>query len=600
MGCQEGKNVTPEANQNSVVLYDNSRQQWLLFRRPLRILSTCRLDAVAGMLREVEQQVAGNQQYAAGFVAYEAGPAFDPALIVRPPGTFPLLWFGIYQVPEPISFPPLPANPAAVIAWEPSVSRSQYQHAFHAIKAYILAGETYQVNYSFRLRAPFVDDPWGLFVRMVHAQGYGYGAFVNTADWAVCSASPELFFTLADGVLTSNPMKGTVPRGLTQAEDLANGDWLTHSDKNRAENLMIVDMVRNDLGRIAEGASISVPRLFALEKYPTLWQLTSSVRCRTQAGLLDLFRALFPAASITGAPKVRTMQIIAELENTPRRIYTGTVGFLAPGGWAQFNVAIRTVLVDKASQTAEYGVGGGIVWDSEQGDELDECYTKARILTRPAPVFALLETLLWTPADGYCLLEEHLARLSDSAAYFSRPVDIAAIRAQLHHLVADLPAAPYRIRLALSLECGSEVEAHLLKPLPQPYRIRLASRPINAQDPWLYHKTTHRRVYEQALADVPGYDDVLLWNAQGELTESCIANIVVEREGRLLTPPVRSGLLAGIHRNRLLRQDKVIEQVVKADDLGQCSRIWLVNSVRGMWEVSLESVQVAGQANPTG
>ncbi len=599
MGCRPGAPVTPGASPNSVVLYDTSRKQWLLFRRPLQIHCTHRLDAVAGLLRTIEQQVAGKRLYAAGFVAYEAGPAFDPALAVRLPGTFPLVWFGIYLDPEPISFPPLPTAPPAIIGWESSVAQPQYQQAFHAIKAAIAAGSTYQVNYSFRLRAPFAADPWDLFVRMVHAQGYGYGAFVDTDDWAICSASPELFFTLAQGVLTSNPMKGTMPRGLTQAEDLENARWLVDSEKNRAENLMIVDMVRNDLGRIAEGGSVSALRLLALEKYPTLWQLTSSVQCRTRVGLLELFCALFPAASITGAPKVQTMRIISALETTPRRIYTGTVGFLAPGGRAQFNVAIRTLLVDKADKTAEYGVGGGIVWDSQLGDEFDECYTKARILTQPAPVFALLETLLWTPEDGFGLLEEHLARLAESAAYFDRRVDIEAIRRQLRQMAADLPVAPHRVRLVLAAE-DCKVEAKLLKPLPQPYRIRLARRPIDARDPWLYHKTTHRRIYEQALSEVPGYEDVLLWNGQGELTESCIANVVVEKEGRLLTPPVRSGLLAGTFRAHLLRQGTVVEQVVTVDDLHRCTGVYLVNSVRGMWEVGLAGLQGEAAHGPVG
>lgn len=583
------------ADEDSVVLFDHHQQQWLRFRRPRRIFTTSRLDEVAGTLRAIEDVVAGGRLHAAGFVAYEAAPAFDPALVVHPPGAFPLLWFGIYPPPEPIAFPPQPLAGPAAIAWQPSVTKTQYQQAFAAIKAAIASGETYQVNYSFRLQAPLVADPWELMVAMVHAQGYGYGAFVQTDRWAICSASPELFFTLDQGLLTSKPMKGTLPRGLTQAADLANGRWLTHSEKNRAENLMIVDMVRNDLGRIAEDGSVRAPCLFGLERYPTLWQLTSSVQCRTRAGLERIFTALFPPASITGAPKVRTMELIARLETTPRRIYTGTVGFLAPGGRAQFNVAIRTVLVDKAAGTAEYGLGGGIVWDSEQGDELAECYTKARILTRPAPVFSLLETLRWTPADGYSLLEQHLARLADSADYFARAIDRAAIRAQLRQLAATLPPVPHRVRLTLPPGQGPGLEAQPLVALPQPYRIGLARHPIDSRDPFLYHKTTHRRVYDQALAAAPGWDDVLLWNERGELTESCLANIVVEREGRLLTPPVHSGLLAGTYRGLLLSRGEISEQVLRLADLDRCDRIFLINSVRGRWEVRIEGRQDPGQ-----
>jgi para-aminobenzoate synthetase/4-amino-4-deoxychorismate lyase len=574
------------AFEDSVVVYDAGNQQWLHFHRPLQVHEARSLESVVSVLSAVEHQVAENGLYAAGFVAYEAGPAFDPALVVRSPGAFPLLWFGIYREPEQISFPTLPQEDPTAIPWEPSLSEEEYRNSFHKIKQYIQAGDTYQVNYTFRLRAPFSDDPWKLFVRMVWAQGYGYGAFVNTEDWTVCSASPELFFTLEGEDLASRPMKGTASRGLWQADDIQQATWLANSEKNRAENVMILDMVRNDMARICSDASVAVTSLFDVEKYPTLWQMTSTVHCGAKASITDIFRGLFPAASITGAPKVRTMQIIAELENAPRRIYTGTVGFLSPGRRAQFNVAIRTVLVDRLSNAAEYGVGGGIVWDSENTDELQECYTKAKVLVQPMPDFALLETILWTPADGYFLLEHHLARLADSAAYFSRPVDIGAVRAELEAMASGLPPCPHRIRLLVSRENEPMLEAHVLKDIPKPFRVGVAKGPINPRDPFLYHKTTHRRVYEQALAESPGYDDVLLWNEREEVTESCIANVVVEMDGMSLTPPVRCGLLEGTYRSRLLEQGKIREGIVKVGDLPRCSRIFLINSVRGMWEVA--------------
>lgn len=576
--------------EDSVVLYDARDLQWLLFRHPLQIHRAYDLESVVSALRAVEDQVTVNGFHAAGFIAYEAGPAFDPALVVQSPGAFPLLWFGTYREPEQVPFPHLAAEDSAAIPWKPSVTENEYQLSFRKIKEYIEAGETYQVNYTLRLRAPFLENPWKLFVRMIHAQGYGYGAFVNTEGWTVCSASPELFFTVEDGVLISRPMKGTASRELTQTKDLEQAAWLAHSEKNRAENLMIVDMVRNDMNRIADTASVEVPNLFDVEKYPTLWQMTSTVRCRTRASVTDIFRALFPAASITGAPKVRTMQIIAELENAPRRIYTGTVGFISPGRNAQFNVAIRTVLVDKLNKTAEYGVGGGIVWDSENTDEMQECSTKARILVQPMPDFALLETIKWTPQEGYFLLDCHLTRLANSAAYFSRPVDIGEIREKLSVIARELPPCPHRIRVVVPQENGPILEAQTLLPLPHPYRVRVARRPVNSRDPFLYHKTTHRRVYEQALEDAPGYDDVLLWNEKGEITESCIANIVVEMDGWLLTPPVHTGLLAGTYRSLLIEQNKVIEESITVQNLLRCSRVYMINSVRGMWEVSPDIV----------
>ncbi|MFP4641674.1 MAG: aminodeoxychorismate synthase component I [Dehalococcoidia bacterium] len=573
------------ACENSVVIYDNRSQQWLLFQRPLQLQVAYTPESVAIALSEVEYQVHVNGLYAAGFVSYEAAPAFDPAFTVHSPGTFPLLWFGLYREPEYISFPSS-QHDLPDIPWEPSVTEDEYQQSIGRIKDYIGAGDTYQVNYTFRLRAPFFGDPWKLFVRMIHAQGYGYGAFVNAGDWTVCSASPELFFTVDGDAVISKPMKGTAARGLTQASDLEQASWLANSEKNRAENLMIVDMVRNDMGRIANIGSVEVPGLFNVEKYPTLWQMTSTVRCRTQASIADIFRSLFPAASIAGAPKVRTMQIISELESAPRRVYTGTVGFLSPERKAQFNVAIRTVVVDRTSNTAEYGVGGGIVWDSETGDEFEECYTKARVLTQTTPDFALLETILWTPQDGYFLLDAHLSRLADSADYFSRPIDIEAIREKLNALSRELPPHPHKIRLLVPGDGEPVVESQMLSSLSRPYRIKLADPPVDSKNHFLYHKTTHRNIYEKALADAPGYDDVLLWNEKGEITESCIANVIVEMEGQLLTPPVQCGLLAGIYRAFLLEQGKVRERSIDVEDLHRCSRIYLANSVRGMWEVS--------------
>lgn len=583
--------MTPDHYEDSVFLYDAGNQQWLLFTHPLQIYVARGLESVLRIFRAVEHQVTANHLHAAGFIAYEAGPAFDPALVVRPPDSFPLLWFGVYREPEQVTFPPSPREDLAAIPWKPSVAEDEYRRSFYRIKEYIGAGDTYQVNYTFRLRAPFSEDPWKLFVRMVHAQGYGYAAFVNTEHWTICSASPELFFTLDNGELISRPMKGTASRGMTQTDDLKQADWLAGSEKNRAENVMIVDMVRNDIGRIADFGSVVVPRLFDIEKYPTLWQMTSTVRCRTQASVTDILRALFPSASITGAPKIRTMQIIAELENAPRRIYTGTIGFLSPGPRAEFNVAIRTVLLDRLNKIAEYGVGGGIVWDSEGGDELQECYTKAKVLVQQTPEFALLETILWTPEEGYFLLDKHLARLADSASYFSRPVDIEAIRGKLKVLAGGLPPCPHRIRLVAPQAKEPILEAHVLRQPLQPYRIRVAKKPINSRDPFLYHKTTHRRVYDQALAESPGYDDVLFWNEKKEVTESCIANVVVEMDGRLLTPPVQSGLLPGTYRSFLLEQNKVSEEIIHLRDLGRCSMIYLLNSVRGMWEASLELKQ---------
>jgi len=332
---------------------------------------------------------------------------------------------------------------------------------------------------------------------------------------------------------------------------------------------------------------VSVPSLFDIEQYPTLWQMTSTVRCQTTASITDIFRATFPPASITGAPKRRSMQIIDDVEPTPRKLYTGAIGYLAPGRYAQFNVAIRTILVDQRTNAAEYGVGGGIVWDSKPQSEFEECATKAQVLVRRQPEFSLLETLLWTPLGGLFLLDRHLARLQDSAEYFSRQLDTEAIRGALLAATAPLPSQEHKVRLLVAQDGTPQIEVTPLSPLPMPWRLRLAKSPVNSQDTFLYHKTTHRDVYEQAKRQREDCNDVLLWNERGEITESCIANVALELGGQLYTPPVNSGLLAGTHRAELLEQGKITEKVLQVEELGDATRVILLNSVRKCWDATL-------------
>lgn len=569
--------------ENCVALHDSFNHQWIIFRDPLEIHVASDIQSVKHLFCLVENSVQIKGLYAAGFVAYEAAPAFDSALSVKQSGDFPLLWFGIYEKPEAINFPSFSGKANYALNWSPSTSEKEYRDSFQKIKDYIEKGETYQVNYSIRLHAPFLDDPWQFFLQIIEAQGYGYGAIIKAGRWLVCSASPELFFRLEGNRLISRPMKGTVSRGLLQKDDLMNAAWLQNSDKNRAENVMIVDMVRNDMGRIADMGSVFVDCLFDIEKYPTLWQMTSTVCCNTAAKIVDIFCALFPAASITGTPKVRTMEIIRELETSPRNIYTGAIGFLSSKRKAQFNVAIRTVLIDTYNNTAEYGVGGGIVWDSSHRGELDECLLKAKVLNRRDTNFALLESIRWTPSDGYFLLDEHLQRLIESAAYFSRLINLASVRQKLDELSNLLPPFAHKIRLLISRDGSCSVEAHLLEKRHQ-YKICLAKNPIDTNNLFLYHKTTNRIIYENALSEVQGYDDVLLWNEKEEITETTIANIAVEIDGSLLTPPVACGLLPGVYRSHLLKQGKIKEQIIRIQDLKKIRRLFLINSVRGVWE----------------
>lgn len=558
-----------------------------MFTRPTAIHVAWQPDEVVGALRAAESQVQRGL-HAAGFVAYEAAPAFDAALPAKGAPGFPLLWLATY--PPPRTVDPLFAagtSQAPTLHWEPSVSEEDYGRSIQRIKAHIEAGDTYQVNYSLRLRTRFWREPWAYFAQLMRAQQAAYGAYIDIGDWVICSASPELFFRLQGRELTSRPMKGTAARGLWYEDDCHRAAALRCSEKDQAENVMIVDMVRNDMGRIADLGSVRVSGLFEVEQYPTVWQMTSTVRCETGGGLVEIFRALFPPASITGAPKRRTMQIIEAIEDTPRRIYTGSVGFITPERRAQFNVAIRTVLIDRRDNSAEYGVGGGIVWDSDVTTELRECRTKARVLTHQPPEFSLLETMLWTPANGLFLLRRHLARLRDSARYFAFAVDFDLLRRVLDQSTASLPLQPHRVRLTVSHEGVPAVEVQALAPHPRTVQVGLARNAVDSSNPFLYHKTTHREVYARAMSECPSFDDLLLWNADGEVTESCVANIIFERDGEWLTPPVRCGLLPGTYRSLLLEQGNVKEGVLRVEELAGCPRIWLVNSVRGMCKAIL-------------
>jgi para-aminobenzoate synthetase / 4-amino-4-deoxychorismate lyase len=573
-----------------IILHDARRRQWLRFAEPVEVVEARSREEVLPQLRRVERLVQEHRLFAAGFISYEAAPAFDPALHVREESGFPLLWFGLYPRADVIEPPAGSESPSAyqVGEWSPTVVEEDYHATLAQIKGHIARGDTYQVNYTFRLLASFAGDPWALFRDLVRAQEADYPAFVDTGRWAICSASPELFFRLDGSHLVTRPMKGTAPRGRTLAEDEAQARWLYNSEKNRAENVMIVDMLRNDMGRIAEVGTVQVPRLFEVERYPTVWQMTSTVTAATGASIYEIMTALFPCASITGAPKPRTMQIIAALEATPRCIYTGTIGFIAPDRVAQFNVAIRTVLVGRERGRAEYGVGGGIVWDSDAAEEYAECRVKARVLSEKPVAFALLESLLWEPGEGYFLLERHLERLRESAQYFGYPVDIDAVVARLKTLSSGLRQGPYKVRLlvARSGEISCEA-AHLEAASGAAARVSLATEPVDPSNRFLYHKTTNRRLYERARAGRPEADDVLLWNERGEVTESTIANLVVQVDRDMLTPPVDSGLLPGVFRGWLLDQGLVREQVITREMLRQADRLFLINSVRRWREAVL-------------
>lgn len=586
----------PPPGAGTVILQrrEPSGSSWLRFDAPVHEVSAATPAEVPRILEEVQSAV-NEGLHAAGFLTYEAAAAFDRACAVHQRGELPLAWFGLYESAETVAAPLVGAAPPG-IEWRPALDATAYRAGVGRIREAIAAGDTYQVNFTFPWTADCRAEPYGLFAWLLQSQPHGYAAYLDLGEHVLCSLSPELHFRRDGTAIACRPMKGTVRRGVTSGEDARRARWLAQSGKNRAENLMIVDMIRNDLGRIAETGTVRAGRLFEIERYRTLFQMTSTVTARTRASLGEVFAALFPCASITGAPKYRTMQIIRELEPAPRGIYTGSIGSVHPGGQAVFNVAIRTLHLDRRTRAATYGTGGGIVWDSDPDEEYRECQTKALILREPPPTLSLLETLRWDPACGYLFLREHLDRLLDSAGYFDFPVTRAgALSALVGAVSAGLRARACRVRLLLDQDGALRTQAEALEDpfadrpeaAARIWSVRRAPKPIDVRDRFLYHKTTRREVYEQARAACPGADDVLLWNVRDEVTESTIGNVAVLTGGGWITPPTASGLLAGTYRARLLTEGRLREQPVRWADLEHARCICILNSVRGWIPVRL-------------
>ena len=573
---------------------------WRRFSRPFLIVTVHDQAEVRAALAEVDQAVRSGA-YAAGFLSYEAAAAFGLPVGEGSPG-LPLLCFGLFTPEQVESLNRFPAHGDARLGpWQPSIDHAAYLRAISSIKARIEAGDTYQINFTFRLTAPFRGEPAGLMRDIYAGQAGPWSAYVEVGDRVICSASPELFFSLEGERLTCRPMKGTAPRGYWPSQDVALGAALRESEKNRAENVMIVDMVRNDIGRVARTGSVAATSLFDVERYPLQWQMTSTVEGATEKrSMLHLFEAMFPSGSITGAPKHSSMGIIRDLETTPRGIYTGAIGYVSPRGRAHFNVAIRSVVIDRSSGTAEFGVGSGIVWDSVDRDEYEECLLKARVIgsvgpdARRSPSYALgspagfqlLETMRWTPHEGFALLERHIERICASAECFGIPCDADEMLRMLGASVEDL-RGPSKVRLLLDTDGGLLCEAVDLRPLADPLRVALSATPIDPADVFLYHKTTRREVYERARGSRPDVDTVILWNPAGEVTEAAESNLVIETRGKKVTPPLTSGLLPGTMRAELLATGEIVEQVVTIGDLQSAEQIWLINSVRGWMKADL-------------
>jgi para-aminobenzoate synthetase / 4-amino-4-deoxychorismate lyase len=583
--------------------FDHTNRHSYLFLQPLKIISVTRLEELPELFQQIEGALADGC-YLAGFFGYECGYHFEsfPCIPIQS-SDLPLAWLGVYR--DPIVFDHqqdcilndvvlpdsgdvghvVPDALADTVSLQ--LSQEDYVSKVRRIKDYIAAGDTYQVNFTNRVEISVANKSIEAFQSLLRHQPVAYSAFLNLRDCQILSLSPELFFRIDQGKITTRPMKGTMPRGLDLEGDRRAALRLHDDEKNRSEHVMIVDLLRNDLGRICTMGSVQVDDLFTIEKYQTLLQMTSTVSGTLRQGLryYDIFRSLFPSGSITGAPKVRTMQIIHELELSSRGVYMGAIGYFAPGGSAAFNVAIRTLVVREGKATM--GVGGGIVADSEPAAEYRECLLKASFLTRRHRDFQLIETMLWN--HGLVRLDLHLQRLEDSAAYFGFFCDRSAIAAKLQQACADLPQnISHRIRLLLDASGEVSITPAKIDLDPSLLRVRLAAQPVSSSNYFLRHKTTHRRFYEDQLAAArrEGFDEVLFVNERGELTEGAISNLFLRINGHLVTPPLACGVLPGIFRRHLLDTEPTAEErILTMSDLRAADAVYLCNSLRGLRQV---------------
>jgi len=586
-----------------------------IFLRPHKVISTTKIDKINSCLIELDEAIACGF-YVAGFMSYEAGEAFEDKLRQRRVFDFPLLWFGVYDEPliynhQQEKFKNISHKAHILIKKidsqrknesqkyllgniRPNISKASYIKAIAKIKKLITQGFTYQVNHTFKLKFPFSGSAANFYLKLRDKQNVSYSSFLKTDCYDILSFSPELFFRKDINRICTRPMKGTARRGRNLEEDSEISRELKACLKNRSENLMIVDLLRNDLGRISLTGSVRVPRLFTIEKYQTLFQMTSDIKSRLKLSYssFDIFRHIFPSGSVTGAPKIQTMQIIRNLEKEPRNIYTGSIGFFAPDKSGVFNVAIRTLLMDRLKKTGEMGVGSGIVYDSNPVSEFAECRLKSDFLTKAAQDFELIETMLWQPNRGLSSLDLHLKRLQNSAKYFDFTYQKQTVLAALARAQKRLKNKPYRMRLLLNKKGDIKIEASLLRmSAPGTSRVCFSTKCTNSASPFLYHKTTNRKIYNQEYKKCKslGFYDIIFTNEKGEITEGAISNIFIRKNGIFYTPPVSCGLLDGVYRQYMLLSGKyrVKEKVLFKRDLLRAKEVYLSNSVRGLVKVCL-------------
>lgn len=548
------------------------------FEKPIAVLEAWEQHEVISTLQQAEQY-ARQGRWAIGMVAYESAPAFDPAFQTHAAkAELPLAAFAVFDAPLPTA-PSHQAESFSCSPWKNNITRAVFRNVIDRIHNHIAAGDYYQTNFTSRLTSDFKGDAEAFFQELVKAQPESYSFFLDFGAWQIASVSPELFFAWnpITRELVTRPMKGTSSLRESALD-------LKLSAKDQAENVMIVDLLRNDLSRIA--TNVHVPELFAVQTLPTLRQMTSTVcgTTRPDTKLTDVFQALFPCGSITGAPKVAAMKAIRALETTPRGAYCGALGVLQPGGHAVFSVGIRSITISE--NKAVCGIGSGITWDSKANEEYAEAQMKQRFLWRASAGFDLLETIRLENGQ-FWLLERHIERIKRSVEYFGFLFDETAVRDALVSCAKENQLGVFRLRLLVNRKGAVKTEIFPLESNPDCVTVALAARPIQSDDEFIRHKTTNRTVYEQFAPTDTGIFDTLLYNEHDEITEFTRGNVAVEFDGKLYTPPLESGLLAGTLRAEMLGSDKLTERIITRDDVKLATKVWFLNGLRGMIAVKL-------------
>ncbi len=568
------------------ILFDDARAGGArprLYRAPRSVVIAHQIDQVVPALEQVRSAVAGGA-HAAGWLAYEAGHAFDPKLApcVRDIGG-PLLCFGLYdgfETPDLADLLPSPDGAFAGLP-RPRVERAVYEAAVEEVRGHLFAGDYYQANLTFGCDVPVAGDPLALYARLRRSSGAGWGGVVVDGKRTLLSLSPEQFFTIRDGVIEAKPMKGTAPRQADPVADAAEAAALATDLKQRAENLMIVDLMRNDLARVAETGSVEVPDLFAVESFPTLHQMVSRITARLREGLdaIDVLRTIFPCGSVTGAPKIAAIEALRRLEPEARGAYTGSMGWIEAGGDAAFNVLIRTIEWQHGEHRARLGLGSGLVVDSKPSDEWAECLLKGAFVKRERQNFDLIETMRFDPHDGISELERHLDRLHGSAEELGFCFDRHAARNELQAATfGRKDRAMVRLLLSPTGTMAIQVKRYEA-PAETPVRVAVRPQPVDPGDFRLRHKTTDRRFYDRARQEDGAYETIFV-DQDGHLTEGSRTSIFVEQDGRMLTPPISRGLIPGILRAKLIDEGKAEEADLTPADLG--AGFFIGNIVRGL------------------